>query len=360
MNYIKIAKHYKSKGLSIIPINATKQPLYSWYLYTTKIASDSEIEEMFKKCFGIGIITGKVSCPKEGFALLVVDIDAKNFDSSINYEQICNSIPKELLDKLFIVRTRSGGYHWYFYTPAEITGNKRYAMRCTSDEEKKVSPDEKVKVLIENRFNGGFVVSPPTENYEVVSTITKIPYLSLEEHSIIIDAMCSFNRVFNDEVALERFQEEKRNKFLINPFEDYDKRCDLLSLLEENGYTQVLTDGDNIRLKRAGATSSHSGYYSISKNRYTNFSTSSLFESGKTYRASEVFTMLMCEGDWKCSYRKLLDMDYGVGLDFSFEVNRVVDMIRKGSVDEVLNYVFDAEKVVDGVYKINGQTVKIK
>lgn len=360
MDYIKIAKHYKSKGLSVIPINATKQPLYSWYTFTTKIASDSEIEEMFKNCFGIGIITGKVSCPTEGYALLVVDIDAKHFDSNISYEQICNSISKELLDKLFIVRTRSGGFHWYFYTPAEITGNKRYALRQTSEEERKLNPDEKVKVLIENRMQGGFVVAPPTEKYEVVSDVKKIPYLSLEEHSVIVDAMCSFNRVFNDEVVLERFQEEKRNKFLINPFEDYDKRCDLLSLLEQNGYTQVLTDGDNIRLKRAGATSSHSGYYSISKNRYTNFSTSSLFESGKTYRASEVLTILECDEDWKKSYRKLLDMGYGVGLDFSFEVNKVVDMVKNKDLDSILNYVFDAEKVVDGVYKINGQTIKIK
>lgn len=364
MSYIEVAKHYKSKGLSIIPINSNKKPLYLWYLFTTKIASDSEIEEMFKNSFGIGVITGEVSCPKEDYALLVVDIDVKNFNSNITYEQICNSIPKELLDKLFIVRTRSGGFHWYFYTPGLVGGNKKYAMRYTSEEERLVNPKEKVLVLIENRKNGGFVVSIPTEGYKLVSDVNKIPYLTLEESVAIEDAMCSFNSVINDTEAFEQFNEDRKNKYLISPFEDFNKRCDLFNMLiEDYKYTVIGNSSDgNIKMKRPGtSTSSHSGYYDTCKNRWINFSTSGEFESGKSYSACEVFNILDCEGDWNCCYRKLLDMGYGLSVDVSNEVNKVVDLIRNKNIDEVLKYIFNAEKIESNkIYKINNQTIVLK
>jgi len=363
MEFRDVAKYYKSKGLSTIPINADKTPRFKWYNFCSQIATNAEIDEMFNSnTQGIGIVTGKVSCPTEGYSLLVVDIDAKNFDSNITYEDIVKSVPKEIFEKLFIVRTRSGGFHWYIYTPAEITGNKKYAMRLTSEQERMVNPDEKVVVLIENRAEGGFVVAPPTQDYTVVSEVKKIPYITLDEHNTIVDAVCSFNRVYNDEICLERFVEERKNKFLINPFSDYDNRCDLLGLLNEYGYTEVKgsSKNDEVRIKRPGATSSHSGYLSLSNNRYTNFSTSGFFEGGKSYRPSEVLCLLEFGNNWKQCYRYLIDNGYGIGIDYSSEVNNLVELVKQGNTDEILKYVFEAEKVSQGIYRVNNQIVKIK
>lgn len=361
MKLTQIAKSYKKKGLSPIPLNGNKQPLWNWQKYQDRFMTDGEIDKSFIEAEGIGIICGKISGGKEGYSLCVIDMDCKYFDSEINYKQVFLSIPKELRNKLLITTTRSGGYHIYFRTPL-TGGNKKYAMRFTTDKEKEVNPKEKVLVLIENRFEGGLVASIGTEGYNLVSKTNKIPYITAEEHMQLDEIMCSFNRVINEEDCFEQVNEEKKNRFLQSPFDEANKRLDALGLLYSHGYTTVgSSNGKEIRLKRPGSTAStHSGYFKVSENRYVNFSTSSEFEGGKSYSASELFTLLECNSNWSLSYKKLIEQGYGIPIDLTKKVKEFIKAFRNGDLDKLLKLHFNAEKDSEGKIVINNQKFSIK
>lgn len=361
MTITEAAKKYRKLGISIIPVNKNKQPIYKWYEYTEKIVEEDEIENLFKDAEGIGVVCGSISSPKEGYSLMVVDVDVKYFDGEISYQEVEDSIPNKLLEKLFISETQSGGFHWWMYVPTENGKNKKFAMRETSNEELLENPLEKVKVLIENRHNGGFIVAPPTEGYKRVSDAKKIPYLDIDEYYTIIDAMGSFNRVWQTGEALDRFIEEKRQKFLISPFEDFNNKTDVLTQMYSYGYSKVGKDASGrIKLKRPSQShSSHSGYYEVDNNRYLNFSTSTEFETGKSYSPIELYVLKECNGDWKLAYRNLVEMGYGIVIDFSSEMRKVHKKIKNNDVEWLMNYIFAAEKIKEGVFKVNHTTVKL-
>ena len=71
----------------------------------------NEIERNFgfSTVSGIAVICGKVSGNLE-----VIDIDTKNDIGGSLYQNIVDNIPDEIMSKLKVVQTRSGGYHMYY------------------------------------------------------------------------------------------------------------------------------------------------------------------------------------------------------------------------------------------------------
>src|SRR5690606_16604275 len=147
----------------------------------------------------------------------------------------------------------------------------------------------------------------------------------------------------------EQIIEEKKNKFLTSPFDDADERMDLLGLLQIHGYSIVGKEsGGEVKIKRPGATSTHSGYYKSAENKYVNFSTSSEFEGQKVYSASAVFTILECGGDWKRSYKELLEKGYGHQIDMSPQLQEFTEAFKKGDLMKLLELHFGATKCRGG------------
>lgn len=123
------AKTYIDKQISLIPVGKDKKPLIAWKEYQNKRATYTEVERWYKKYpdMQIAIVTGKIS------KVIVVDIDDPDMD-------------REWLPKTAIVKTGSGGFHYYYH--------------YTEGMQNKAGIKEKVDI----RGDGGYVLAPPSCN----------------------------------------------------------------------------------------------------------------------------------------------------------------------------------------------------
>lgn len=129
---------YMANGYSVIPIGENKRPLIQWKKYQNERANEEQLEKWWDKYpeAGVGIITGKIS------GITVVDIDVKN-----EKKTSLDTFPETRT-----VTTPSGGYHLYYeYTDAVGTGADQFAEFP----------------YVDIRNDGGYVVAPPTEGYEL-------------------------------------------------------------------------------------------------------------------------------------------------------------------------------------------------
>jgi len=340
---------YLKAGYSPIPLGVNNLPTYEWYKFSKNRMNVEEVDHYFKEAKGVGVICGQVSG-----GLMCIDIDTKYFDEAIDLQDVKKAIPNSILKKVKIIKTRSGGRHLLFKTTLNKK-NQKLAMRETTEEERKKEPSELVKVLIETRAEGGIIFTLGTPGYTDLTPDRRIKLLTDEEVECLLEVGVSFNRVLDQSVLFGKFKEEHKNKFLQSPFEVANERMDVLGLLMSHGYSTVgssNSEGD-IKVKRPGSTvSTHSGYYKATDNKYVNFSTSSLLNPGKIYTASELFTILECNGDWSESFKRLIDRGYGQLLDMSKQVNDFIKLFKEGNIDELIRLHFDAT-LVRGGYMIN-------
>lgn len=121
--------YYIKNKMSIIPVGKNKMPLIAWKEYQTKKVDNEVFLEWCKKFpdMQIGIVTGKIS------GIVVVDIDKPNVDLG-------------WLPKTAVVKTGSGGFHYYYYWKENVSNKAR------------------IKEWIDIRGDGGFVLAPPSFN----------------------------------------------------------------------------------------------------------------------------------------------------------------------------------------------------
>ena len=341
MSNIKdISKEYLSYQLSVLPTTEDKLPaLYSWENLQHKILSKEEIDILFKggvirteierevtkkdktkfiakgiKSFidpvGIGIITGAISGSLE-----VIDVDTK-YDLTgslwVELKALIEGNLPEIYNSLVIAQTKSGGYHIY-YKCSQIGSNTKLANRYTTDQEKTIEPNEKVKVLIETRGEGGYVIAPPTIGYKYIQGEPgNIPTITPQQREILFSIAKSFNEVEENKPKEKTTTNNTYNSTGLSPFEDYFNRGEVVSLLESKGWSIVNQQGQRINLKRPGSTDSKtSGNYHTEKRLLRVFSSSTEFNTDKAYTPTEIFILLECNGDKKEAYKKLLDLGYG-------------------------------------------------
>ncbi|KKK83739.1 hypothetical protein LCGC14_2790360, partial [marine sediment metagenome] len=185
--------------------------------------------------------------------------------------------------------TKSGGYHLIYRAP-NIMGNKKLAKSAETKE-----------AIIETRGEGGYIAIAPTPGYTFDrGSLADIPMLTADERNHLISQAITFNEV------------EEKVYYSDNCFEAYNERGDVLKLLQGHGWVIKKDNGDKVLLKRPGDTDSMwSADYTRSKNWFTVFSTSTVFESLKAYKPANVFAMLECEGDLKLTAKKLKELGFG-------------------------------------------------
>ncbi len=312
-NLFAVSKEYCSKGLSVLSTNS-KKPTTSWKIFQQVKPDEEQLYRMFAKdtSVSIGVITGKVSGNLE-----VIDIDLKYDITGTLYKQLCSKFLQqqpELFKKLFKVKTKSGGYHWYYRCPC-IQGNQKLASRFATDEEKDTHPKETIKVLIETRGEGGYVVAPPSAGYEFCEEQEyNIKEITPEERDELLWICRSFNEVKVEEEQLPTHIQKQKKNFNLTPWDDYNQRGqeDMIQRLEDQGWTIVNQQDDKVIFKRPGNTQSvSSGDFCYKLNLFTVFTTSSIFEAQKGYRPAGVFAKLVCGGDWRVAAKKLLELGYG-------------------------------------------------
>ena len=324
-NFIEIAKSYSKAGYSVIPVTSEKIPaIRDWSQFQTRPMTEQECEMYFSNCWGIALLMGGV---KKCTAL---DFDLKYDLSGDLFDRYKASLPKDILKKMYVQTTKNKGFHFIFSCDI-VEPNQKLASRYTTEYEKhntymeafnnpltrakalKIASNDKVRVLLETRggsdtVSGGYVVMSPSPGYQIV--FGKINHISSEDYSLIVETARKFNDVIEvkKDIRLEKFKEWK-----LSPFEDFNQRGDVISILLDSGWEECRgSNGKSIRLKRAGNPKSGSSALFDTDTRIFNcFSTSTVFDVGRGYSPTDVFVELECEGDLSLGFRKLVDEGYG-------------------------------------------------
>lgn len=309
-DFIKTAMLYSELGLSVIATDVLKQSVVKWKEFQSHPANPAQFTRMFKHpaVHGLAIVTGTVSGNLE-----VIDIDSKyDLDTLLSkrlLSDVGNTLP-ELVGKLVIVQSRSGGIHLY-YRCEEVESNQLLARRPTTEKEKQIHPKEKIKVLIETRGMGGYVLAPPSPGYQFLQhDFTKIPNISREERNIILTSARSFNQYV--EKKMEKRIYKTRPAGELTPLDDYNRRGDVIGLLQKHGWIVVHQTTKRTFLKRPGDTDKRSsGSFNHELNYFSVFSTSTDFIPKAGYLPYAVYAMLECGGDYAQAMRRLSKEGYG-------------------------------------------------
>ncbi len=327
-------------GFNVFPVNEKKEPTTqgSWKEYKGLLDG-----------VGVGLsMGGQVK-------LEAIDFDLKYDVTNTLFKEYCDRVKKlapDLLGKMTVQKTMSGGYH-FIYSCDLISGNKKLASRFATEDEK--LKGEKVKVLIETRGEGGYICIDPSPGYKLQrGSFFDVKKITQEERDILFSVAYEFNSVVKEEYKPK--ERPKKVQKGLSTFEDYNNRADVVSLLCSHGWSIIGQKGSKTLLKRPGDSSSKSsGNYDDSKNWFSVFSTSTEFESEKGYLPYAVFAILECNGDFSEAARRLYDMGYGdrreeqekpevkskidiLSDDFSFvadevEIKDYIERIRNGTFE---------------------------
>ena len=340
---MNIFQKYLSYGLSVIPCEM-KRPLLSWKPYqnapeTVEGASNWRGSQ-------IALICGTVSK-----GLLCVDFDTKNGDMYNPWIKLINEQYPELLSKLVIEQSPSGGYHVCFLTGYKI-GNVKLATNADN------------KATIETRGEGGYFVCAPSPNYVLqYGDFEHLTMLSNEETEIIITACKSFN-----EKVIEITKEKELSRDTISglsPFDDYNLRHDVTDILQKHGWTLIFNRGEKKYFQRPGKDErSISATWNAIPDRFYVFSTSTQFENNHVYKASAVFAVLEHNGDYSAAAKDLYARGYGERIkpatikgNMPIEVKLVDSSIIKDKIYDIIAHGYPKGKTtgwgsLDNLYSI--------
>lgn len=346
--------------LQFMPVLENKKPIEVGWQNTPK-------KYNLKNCKAVGLVCGKLSANENGAGLEVIDIDCKYdltgklFD---NYKRLINEANKTLLKKLVVQSTKGGGFH-FIYRCSVIEGNLKLAQRAISEAERKVEfdilkkelPNEKdevllkriskVKVLLETRGEGGYVVCFPSKGYELIyGDFYGIKEITPDERETLFCIARQFNEIE------EEYQPKKHTASVkvkgTSPFEDYNERGDVVALLQKHGWTPVKNQGQKVLFKRPGQTSSsHSGNYDYQRKWFSVFTTSSEFEPMRSYLPYAVYAVLECNKDFTKASQMLYDEGYGDRREKQREINEPIPS-RVSTIDD--DYSFVATDADYGTY----------
>jgi hypothetical protein len=360
------AYEYIEKGICVIPTNENKIPcITTWKKYQDKIITIEEAEEGFELPYAKTI---SVVCGKSSKNLEVIDIDTK-YDLTGNlfkdYLQDITDNDSELANSLLIIRTRSGGYHIYYHCD-KIEGNQKLAQRPASADELSQNPNDKIRVLIETRGQGGYVVAPPSEGYKLHQGLI-IPTITPDQRDIIIELARSYNEVI-EPPKREYIINNTTKEFFTTPWDDYNSRGDIIGLLRRHGWVAVKQNAIRTYFRRPGKNKGISADYHHQLRLFKAFTTSSEFEVGHAYTHYGVFKILECKGDSRQAAKKLLENGFGEKRVFygDKEERNIFKKKREGLSDEQLvNYAVvelkksdtEAAEMIANLSKIWGERV---
>lgn len=295
--------NYLQQNINTIAVNENKQAIFPWKRYQTEMITEADLQSQMAdyRAKGVAVICGSISGGLE-----VIDIDTK-YETYPLWEAIKSKIPLSIYNKLHIVQTRSKGYHLY-YRCEEIEGNQKLAQRPPTELEASNNPQIKSYCIIETRGEAGYVVAPPSVGYTIEQE--GINQIEIEERFTIFEIMRSFNEII-EEIPIEAHNRPSSKEYGLSPFEDFNKRCDFVELMERNGWKKVRNGGERIYFLRPGGTSEQSGNFHKGLNLFTVFSSNTPFEVLKGYKPAAVYTFLEHNGDFKASARALLSLGFG-------------------------------------------------
>lgn len=306
----------RRKGMSVVPIppNGTKCPQFRWAIYQKRRPTLDELTRWFKyHDNGIALITGAISGGLE-----VLDFDTREI-----YQAWCERIHRAGLGQLH--RRLINGY-------LESSPNGMHLLyRCTANERNQklakvpVDGPQCYKTLIETRGEGGLVVVAPScggvhpsgKPYTLLrGGLTTITNLSPDERESLFTVARTL-----DETLLPPLSPPSAT-YTVNtppsqqgrrPGDCYNQQATWEEVLEPHGWMRLYTRDGQGYWQRPGkegngvsATTNYNGSDLLSV-----FSTSTVFEAGRSYSKFAAYTFLNHGGDFSAAAKALSLRGYG-------------------------------------------------
>ena len=305
-----------SAGLCVVPPaeDGTKRPDGPWEKLKRVRLTQDEMRARFvsARCAGLGLVCGRVSGGLECF----------EFDDRAAYDQFVDTARQTGLGDLdarieqgYCEDTPSGGVHW-LYRCAVVSGNTKLARRPKTADEKQGESD-RVKVLIETRGEGGYVIVAPSggpvhpsgQPYRLRSGGFKsIATVSPDERAALFALAQTF-----DEIPRSPVHTGPPSAQGGRPGDEFNQRKTWAEVLEPHGWRPVFARGETTYWKRPGktaqgmsATTNHGG----SDLLYV-FSTSTEFEPERSYNKFAAHAVLDHGGAFAAAARALAGQGFG-------------------------------------------------
>lgn len=248
------------------------------------------IEEAATWHGNIGVVCGQVSG-----GLVCIDFDIKNGDKWDEWVFIANNIVPEVLSKVYMERTPSGGYHVCYRAKGEMRNRK---LACNTEG----------KATIETRGEGGYFVCAPSKGYTVFfGKLSELHQLTDGEETTLL-ATCE---AYDEQVRTEYKPKHNAEVTGDSVFNRYDSVTDPVPLLVSHGWHVVFSRGDKVYLRRPDKNGGISATWNVIPNRFYCFSTSTQFESEHVYKASAVYAILEHGGNFKAACKQLAQDGWG-------------------------------------------------
>lgn len=259
------ARRLTAAGYRVIPIGPNKTPaIPSWKPFQdpSSVPNDSTLAAWFgddNTVKGFGVLGGVPSGN-----LTVLDFDCPNGLPADTAEKTYQAWrervgDEELLSRLPVIATPSGGLHVYCRCDEPVAGNAKLAYLTTPDG---------YRIGIETRGEGGYVVGPgshpgchPNGGQYVQHEgprLENAKAVSADE----LEAILSVARTFDEKPAPEparayRWQDGPADEG--RPGDDYNARTTWAEVLEHRGFALVNTDGNGLSYwRRPGSTNKQS------------------------------------------------------------------------------------------------------
>ncbi len=308
---IKAALEYRGLGYSVVPVRYDKRSVREWKQYQQDLMSEQEIIRAFGNIStkGIAIVCGDISGHLE-----VIDTDSKNDLSNSLFDRFSEIVDQQLPGfihtKTVLAATRNNGYHILYRCP-EIGRNTILARRPATEVERLLTPEEKVKILMETRANGGYVLVAPSPGYRFFQgDLRNVSFIQPVEREALFAVARSFNSY--SDLQYERKLRKGSGSRAGSPLDDYDRRGNVVELLKKHGWIVVRESTVRTEFRRPGQTDHDtSGDFHHGLNLFGVFTTSTMFKPETGYSPSAVYALLECNGDFSLAAKRLIEDGYG-------------------------------------------------
>ena len=327
-------------GFSPIPPreDGSKAPIGAWKNFQTAPASRNQIIQWYS-----GGRTGN------GLVCGVGNLECFEFDDGATHHDFLEAAWSvglgEIIARIqegYWESTPGGGHHW-LYRCSDGRGNTKLACRPKlesefTDKDREVIGEaakngrafDPIKVLIETRGQGGFVITAPSNGgvhpsggaykllaggLESIATITPEERDALWELARTFDAMPvleATGKVWaGPDVILEGTDPAGKPKEEISPGDDYEERMTWADVLEPFGWVAVYRRGDEIWWRRPGKDTGWSATTGHCKGLKVFSSSVAGLGTEGTHTKFHVFTVLQHGGDYSASTKALAAAGYG-------------------------------------------------
>jgi putative DNA primase/helicase len=308
-----------------LKIDGSKAPaVKTWTDYQQQRPPLDEVLKLFRiDSDGIGLLCGAVS---GGLEMLEFEGRAVREGHNAKIEDAFRAYNlSELYYRIiegYAESTPSGGLHFYYRVDGNSRRNSKLARRPATEAELAENPDEKYKVLIETRGEGGFTVIAPSGGrshrsgqgwWVVAGSLKTIPVITADERDAI-HAVCNTL----DQMPLVQGPPPAAKGGLIDvsdrPGDMFNAQASWEEILGPHGWTLRKHYGGNLYGwakpgKRGPGVSATTGR--SSEDRLFVFSTTTDFEAEHPYTKFSAYATLNHGGDFSAAARELRKRGYG-------------------------------------------------